>query len=950
MHTPLKITTDNSLLKSLIKIDDLILFLMKNNIKACAIVDENLFGVLDFYLKCKKNNIKPLLGLSILLNNQEIYLYAKNYLGYQDLLKINTIINKRELGIIELEKFKSNLLIIVPFKSRELWSSLAFMENDLYLGYENLSEYTAALLISKNIVFVNDIRVLDVKDLRYLDYLDLMAERKKENYPSNYYYEIKDLDLGKITEIIDKIDINIPLDKKYIPTFQSNYDSFSFLKALSSEGLKKRLKGIITPIYQKRLNYELEVIYNMHFVDYFLIVYDYVLYAKKNKILVGCRGSAAGSLVSYAIGITDIDPVKYNLLFERFLNPERVTMPDIDIDFDALRREEVINYVKNKYGLDKVAKGLTFTTLKSKLVLRECAKILNINDILFNKFIKYIDADLTLKENYQNEYVQKYLNSYKELRNLYNVASKLEFLKRNVSTHAAGIVISSEKLENIIPIYENQDGLLTGITMDNLETIGLLKMDFLGLKNLNFIAEVTRNIPDLNLNNLNLEDPNVFQIFNSLDVDGIFQFETPLMKKFLNTYKINCFNDIIAAIALVRPGPKDHIDSYLRRKENKEKISYLDDSLEPILKETYGIILYQEQIMAILKKVANYSLAEADIVRRAISKKKEKIIEEEKEKFISRAIKNNYSVNVATLIYNDIAKFASYGFNKSHSVSYAYLAYQMAYLKRYYYEYFILEILKTASKEKIKDLIYGLQNKHFKIIKPSVNNLVNEFYIQDKKLYLPIYMINNINKEIGNKIMEVRNDKFTDYFDFLTKTKDFLKKDTLIKLIKANALACFNLNEETLINNIDLVMNYVSMADGTINKPNIQIYPDLTMDEKRKNELESYNMYISNHPSSKYRDVVKIENMLKWQFKKIKMAVIVNKITNIKTKNGDNMAFIEASDETGKADFTIFPENYAYMENIKVNDLILVIGLVSKRFDKYQIIVNNMKKVVMDNE
>ncbi len=949
MYPPLKITTDNSLLKSLIKVDDLILFLVKNNIKAAAIVDDNLFGVLDFYFKCQKNNIKPLIGLSVIMEDTNVYLYAKNYEGYKALLKINTIIEKGTLDISIIKEFKDNLLIILPTPSHHLYSNLEFMQDDLYLGISMDGEYNKALKITNNVIFVNDIRAIYQQDLIYLTYLDKLALREEKKYLDNYYREIKEQYYAAINDFVKKVNIVIPLNQNYTPIFSNKYDSLTFLKALAHKGLIKRKKGNVPIQYQKRLNYELSVIEKMHFADYFLIVYDYVLYAKKHNILVGCRGSAAASIVSYAIGITDIDPLQYNLLFERFLNPERITMPDIDIDFDALKREEVISYVKNKYGVDNVARGLTFTTLKAKLVLRECAKILNIPDNIFNKFIKNIDSNLTLKENLNNGIVRQYLKNYNELATLYKVAQKLEFLKRNVSTHAAGIIISKEKLDNIIPICESNGELLTGVTMDYLETLGLLKMDFLGLKNLSFIAAVIQNIPNCNLNAISLEDPRVFALFNNLDVDGIFQFETPLMRKFLTTYKINCFSDLIAAVALVRPGAKEHINLYLERKNKKAKITYISPDLEPILKETYGIILYQEQIMLILTKVASYSLAEADIIRRAIAKKKDIDLKKEKEKFIQRALKNNYSKEVALAIYQDIEKFASYGFNKSHSVAYAVLAYQMAYLKTYYKAYFTLEMLKTASKEKIKEIIISLKSKNFKIVKPTVNGVKN-YTILDNVLYLPIKQINNITSELALKIMRVREEKFWDYFDFIYKCQDFLNKELVIKLIKAEALSCFNLNENTLINNYDMVLNYCLMNDQSIDKPSLKLYPDLSIEEKRANEIASYDMFLSNHPSSRYCNVLKITDMVNMQFKKVKMVVLITKITNIKTKNNEDMAFLEASDETGETSFTVFPESYKYLENIKVNDLVMVYGSVTKRFDKLQIIVNNMKKVVNDFE
>ena len=372
MHIPLKVTTDYTLLKSLIKIPDLISFLREKNITACGICDENLYGVLDFYFSCKKNNIKPIIGLNVKLDNLDVYLYAINYDGYKNLLKIHTKKEKNELTIDEILKYEEHILVVILCESKELFPKLRGVKK-LYMSYKNTYEKINSLVLTKNVLYINDLRVLKKEDVNYLKYLDKL---RKDNVELNTecFYNSEVLDTGLLNEVIDMIDVEIPLNKRYIPKYSDN--SYEVLKNLCIKGLSKRLNGNVNKIYADRLKYELDVINKMGFVDYFLIVYDYVLYAKKNNILVGPgRGSAAGSLVSYSIGITEIDPLKFDLMFERFLNPERVTMPDIDIDFDAYKREEVIDYVRKKYGFNRVALGLTFTTLKSKLVLRELGKI-----------------------------------------------------------------------------------------------------------------------------------------------------------------------------------------------------------------------------------------------------------------------------------------------------------------------------------------------------------------------------------------------------------------------------------------------------------------------------------------------------------------------------------------------------------------------------------------------
>ena len=464
MHIPLKVTTDYTLLKSLIKMPDLISFLCDNKINACGICDENLYGVLDFYFSCKKNNIKPIIGLSIKLNNLEVCLYAINYEGYKNLLKIHTLKEKNELNVLNIKEFCKNILVILPYESKELYNEFSCFDV-IFIGYKTQYEKINALAITKNIVFFKDLRVLKKEEVSYLKYLDIL---RKDNIEVNsdccYCDDVNDENIEKIVKLIN---IEIPLDKRYIPKYSDN--SYELLRNLCVKGLNKRLNGKVSKEYVDRLKYELDVINKMGFVDYFLIVYDYVLYAKKNNILVGPgRGSAAGSLVSYSIGITEIDPISFGLMFERFLNPERITMPDIDIDFDAYKREQVIDYVRSKYGMSNVALGLTFTTFKSKLVLREVGKILNISNNLLDSFIKCINGSLSLKDNLKNEIVKKYINNYKEIKNLYVILTA-----NNVSDIPKPILDRVELIElHSYTVFEKKDiaknYMLPNILLDNM--------------------------------------------------------------------------------------------------------------------------------------------------------------------------------------------------------------------------------------------------------------------------------------------------------------------------------------------------------------------------------------------------------------------------------------------------------------------------------------------------
>jgi len=955
MYIPLKVTTDYTLLKSLIKVKDLIDFCVAKNIRSCGICDTNLFGSIEFYKLCKKNNVKPIIGLEIKLEENAIYLYAKNYDGYKNLLKINMIVNERNVTIEELKKFYNGILCVVPYKSINIFDEVTFFEN-LYIGYKDKEELKGSLLKNKDVVYINDIKVLNKEDSKYLKYLDKLNDINEEITYNNVhlnYSELDSFDLEKLQEVNSIINIEMPINNRYIPKYNKDIDSYEFLSNLCNKGLYKRLNGNVTKEYVDRLKYELSVIEKMGFVDYFLIVYDYVLYAKKNNILVGPgRGSAAGSLVSYVIGITDIDPIKYNLLFERFLNVERVSMPDIDIDFDNTKRDLVIDYVKNKYGKYNVSGGMTYATLKTRLVLREVGKLLKVDDRLLNKFIKVLNKDLNLRDNLKLEVVKKYLNNYSELKKVYEISLKLEGLKKNISTHAAGIVIGDRPLYDLIPMYKNGDIYLTGVGMELLEDLGLLKMDFLALKNLSTIDNIIKKIPNFSLNNIPLDDTLVYDLFCRAETDGIFQFETSAFKNMLTKYKPRNFSELVASIALVRPGPSQELETYIKRKNGKEKITYYHESLKDILSDTYGVIVYQEQVISILVKMAKFSYAEADNIRRAMGKKKMEIIVNAKKDFVNKAINNGYKEELVINIFDHILKFASYGFNKAHSVSYALVSYQMAYLKVHYKSLFTFELLNNSigSDDKVKNYLSELKKANYKINNVSINYSNNEFNLNNNVIFLPFKMIKNLRSDLIKYVLEERcNGLYIDVFDFFKRTVKNITKNEYISLINAGCLKEFKINTKTLIMNLDELINYGNLYNDLGEYaliPEILLCDEYDKETLRINEINSYGFFISNHPSSKYtnKEVVKLQNVKDYVFKNIVCYVMVENIKNIKTKKNENMAFIMASDETDVCDFTIFPKCYYMLQNVQKNDMIKVWGSVTKRFDKYSIVVNKLSK------
>lgn len=975
MYVPLKITTDYSLLKSHIKMVELIPFLKEHQITAAAIVDENLYGVMEFYNSCQCNGIKPIIGLEIQYQEKPIYLYAKNERGYHRLLKIHTIKEERTITLSDLSLPQDMIKVIIPFESWDLFDELSKKMEDIYLGYRTEWEKNNALIKTANVVYVRDLKALYQKDTVYLDYLKMIdkgltkSNLDQNSYEKNYFTLEYDLEEEESTyNFVADLNVEITKEQRYIPHFDKKINnSYEYLVALSKKGLIKRCNNQIPDKYLERLKYELNTIQKMGFDDYFLIVYDYVRFAKKNGILVGPgRGSAAGSLVSYTLGITDVDPLKYDLLFERFLNPERITMPDIDIDFEYTRRGEVIDYVKKRYGETSVAGIMTFGTLGSKLVLRDIGKCLELDSSLINKFVSYVDAKKSLKENLSNPAIKFYIENNNEVKNWYHIAMNVEGIKRHISTHAAGVVISSVPLDEVIPICYSGGEMLTGITMGYLEELGLLKMDFLALRNLTIIKNILDLIEKdsgqrIDINKIPLNDTETLELFTKADTIGIFQFESTGMTHFLEKLKPTTFQDLVAALALFRPGPMENIDSFIRRKEGKEPIDYLHQDLENILKETYGIIVYQEQIMQILSKIGGFSFAESDNIRRAMSKKKKEVIENFQIKFIEGAMKNGYSKELATKIYDLILKFANYGFNKAHSVSYALIGYQMAYLKVKYPIYYIANLLNMSINviDKTKEYLLEAKKRNYKILAPDINESEKEYVIKDNCLILPFSAIKNIGNETVQVIIKERqkNGPFLDFFDFVARTYGTnISKKTLENLIDAGAFYHFEKSYETLKENIDSAINYATLVcdiDTTLlrdMKEFLVMKPTLkrvnTNQDNRTRELETFGFYLSNHPSSKFNDasITKIEHIPSHFDQFIKCIVIIESIKKLETKKKEPMAFVHASDETGSCDFVVFHNVFPLLNQLNKNDLVLIEGRVTKRFDKFQMNVTNIIK------
>ena len=951
---PLNIKTNNYLLHSMIKIKELVKVAKDNNIEALTITDNNMYGTLEFYKECKKNNIKPIIGLEISIP-EKIILYARNINGYKNLIKITTLKSEKGLDTKDLSVYSNNLICIVPFESRNRFNELKKIYDIIFVSYKNEEEKGKIKLPNK--LYMHEILCLKKEDEKYLKYLEAIKEGKTHLEIE----EFKNVSLLPINEnctsneiIINLCDLEIKMHQDLLPIYTEN-DSFEYLKKECIKGMRRIFGDLAPKKYAIRLKQELKVIKKMGFCDYFLIVEDYIRYAKNNNILVGPgRGSAAGSLVAYTLGITTIDPLKYNLLFERFLNPERITMPDIDVDFEDTRREEVIKYCIEKYGMKKVALIITFGTLASKQAIRDVARVLEIETKKIDILSKMLDSKKSLKDNYTDG-VKKFIDINPELKPVYKIATKFEGLKRHTSIHAAGVVMSKYNLEENIPLDKNNNYYISEYDKDYLEELGLLKMDFLSIKNLTLIADILKEIEGLSFDTIPEDDKAALNIFKNVNTIGIFQFESPGMVNFLKKLKPDTFNDIIAALALFRPGPMKNIDSYIKRKQGKEKIDYFHEDLKKILEPTYGIIVYQEQIMQIASTMAGYTFAEADILRRAMSKKKEEILLKEKDKFIIGAKKKGYDEQLAIKVYDLIFKFAEYGFNKSHTVAYAMISYRMAYLKAHYPKLFMRHLLSQAinSDAKTKEYIYECQKYNINIKKPDINISNVNYEIINGEIIYPLTNIKDVGVNAAKTIVEERKKgKYKDIFDFVSRCyKGAVTSKTIERLILAGAFDSFNINKKTLIENLEVIINYGEIGtylDDEVFKPELETRDEYSKQELMKYELEVFGFYLSAHPITEYKNSnkhIELKDISSYFDKQIETVIYVDQTRTTTTKNKETMMFITGSDEISKVNIVVFPKVYSNNVKPMEGDIIKIRGRVEKRYDEFQIIANSYIKL-----
>lgn len=1025
--THLQVRSGYSFFNSTITIEKLVKRARDLNLQALALTDEEvLYGVVPFYQKCTANKIKPIIGMVVNFPYKEetipIILLAKTNHGYKNLIKIST--QKQLEGSIDekfFEQVRSDLICIIPtetvtlkqlllnHKVEQLHTILShflqfFEREDFYLGIEIYERNHRQMFIELakefekefqyRFVALQDVRYLEEKDaisyeclqaMKFHEKWDPLTEKvRNTNRHLRSTEEMKELFSNweevmlRTEEIANKCNVTLQFDRRLLPAFPvpTEETSAQYLRRLCEEQLPLKYDHV-TDRVKTRLYYELDVIEKLGFSDYFLIVSDFVQYAKDENILVGPgRGSAAGSIVSYLLGITNVDPLAYDLLFERFLNPERVTMPDIDIDFSDTRRDEVIDYVRKKYGQDHVAQIITFGTFAARSLLRELMKTMDINEHDQAYVLKHIpvQADKPLMHYVQSsKEFESYIKQSKPLTMLFFIAMKLEGLPRHISTHAAGIVIGKDPLINDVPLTKGtHNTYLTQYAMNELEAIGLLKIDILGLRNLSIMERIIQMIYDregrhIDINNIPLNDPITFQLLRAGKTNGIFQLESSGMKNVLINLKPTSLDDIVALNALYRPGPMEQIPTYIKRKHRKEKVTYIHPDLEPILNKTYGVLVYQEQIMQVAHHFAGLSLGEADILRRAVSKKNRKLIEAQKDTFIRGCLKKGYEREIAEEIFSWIIKFANYGFNKSHSVAYSIIAYQLSYLKANYPTYFFAQLLSSAINDGTKMNMYVREANELgiEILPPSINRSYAYFTVEDNNIRIGLMAIKGIGYETVKTIIEARKNKpFKDLFDFCLRVS--IKRNALETLILAGTFDETYNNRASLLASIDQALDRAELFGGSQSnlfqdelnmRPAYVEIADFTPIQKLRDEKELLDMYVSSHPLKQHRTRLTVEKMIPLQRAKmlaprsnVKTVVIVEKFKRIHTKRGDSMAFVTVSDETDEMEGVIFPDVFREVNQWLKEEVIVVIdGKVSVRNNQKQLIINSIKEINLED-
>lgn len=973
-----------------------------------------------------------------------LILLARNEQGYKNLVKLVTIAHlegyyyKPRIDEEVLEKYAEGLIglsaciqgkiprLLLANKLEEAEETAKkyerfFGKGNFYLELQhhaNIPEQETAnkrlITLSKKtgipLVATNDIHYLRKEDAEAQDVLMLINTGADANDPERLsmthdnfsmfspeemaeYFKDTPEAIENTQKIVDACDLKIELGKTKLPKFPlpEGKTAEQFLEELCRQGLKKRFGENPDQKIIDRMNYEISVIEKTGFAGYFLIVQDFVNWAKQNRIIVGPgRGSAGGSLVAYLTNITNVDPLKHNLLFERFLNPERISMPDIDLDFADRRRDEVIKYVAQKYGSDHVAQIITFGTMAARAVIRDVGRALQYTYSYCDTLAKMIPMGMDLAETLEK--VDEFKNIYdtdEMAKRLIDLGKKLEGVARHASTHACGVVISADPLTDTVPLQrppkEGEEGIITQYEMHGIEDLGLLKMDFLGLKNLTIIEDtlariyVLHNNLKIDLDKIPYDDAKTYELLQNALTTSVFQLESDGMKRYLKELHPTQFEDITAMVALYRPGPMQFIPDYIERKHSRQKISYLHPKLEPILRETQGICIYQEQLMKIAQEICGFTLGEADVLRKAVGKKIKDLLDAQETKFVQGAIKNGVSKKIAEELWQWILPFASYGFNKSHSAAYATIAYQTAYLKAHYPVEFMASVLTSerADVERIAFLIDECKKMDVEVLPPNINESLKNFAVVEGKnqIRFGFLAIKNVGANIAEAIVEERKvaGPFKSIGDVIhrIKSKD-LNKKSMEALIKAGAFDQFA-ERNQLLQNLEKMLEIARennkkqntnqmglFANSTVKVSNdIKLEPatPATNFVKLGWEKELLGLYVSSHPLNGFKKLFETRTTAiskidaSFVEKKLVLGGLISSIKKIITKNGKPMLFMKLEDLTGRTEVVVFPN---LLERnpvaLQENKIVFVAGRVDDRNGEIKIVADDVQEILVPKE
>ena len=970
----LLIKSEYSMLESHVRIDALVKLAKEYGYQSLAIADANLHGSYKFYQACQAAGIQPIIAYETTFHEQQVVIYPTTNKGYEGLLRYAT--NPLVYPDRHPEWIVVTRGLTVPSR----------VEGIDYLGIElngleqevQIAPRIAQLSTTHNIplVLLSEVRYLQPSDAKYLEVLQAIQANKPasiEGGSDGPHYLRTRTQLDELASeypqsilnaqtLASRCQVTFNVDGFLLPRFESEHDPLDYLKALSMKGLQKRFVQKTKPYsdYEERLVYEIAMLEHMGFVDYMLIVYDFVRHAKSHDIYVGPgRGSVAGSLVAYVLGITNTDPLEYELLFERFLNPERITMPDIDLDFPDDKREELLLYAKEKYGNEHVASIVTFGTFAARSAIRDVAKVLSLPQTFVNELLKYVPAQgAVLSELRTNKNVVALIQRYPEMKLLFELAEAIEGLPRHSSTHAAGIILSSEPLLQYTALQQSTGPLMqTQWEAKDLESFGLLKIDFLGLSNLKILKRTVDQIERLegtsiNLYQLGFDDPAAYQLLREGRTDGVFQLESRGIRRVLQDLHVSTFEDIVATLALYRPGPMDFIPDYIKRK-NGAKVTYPHPSIEEILSPTYGIIVYQEQIMRIANVFAGYSYAQADLLRRAVSKKDKQLMQIERTSFITRSTAFGQTKTDAEAIFDLIDRFANYGFNRSHSVAYSMIAYQCAYLKAHYPKHFLSVLLShhVGSAEHTTLYIEELRRAGVRVLAPSMNHSSLVYEVHGNDVIMPFVVIKGISSTIATKLIEARgNTPFASADDFANRVKGFLNKTHWQGLIDSGALEVFGVTSYAWTTQLDAYLKYLdygSLMDDAQFHFSTERYSSSELTDKERAVL---GLAITFDPLLPYQNLIKERGYASLSMlsatKTQHVVVRLVDVKSIRTKTQKSMAFVKIEDGTMNIEAVVFPELYEKHQQRMQPGTMFVAGLKTQTTgQKQSIIVESLEEL-----